>query len=182
MAFHHVAVATRDTEANHRFYTDATGFELVKVEIGKTPEGGWAKHLFYETGGGELIAFWELHDDTIPTPVKSALSTDLGLPAWVNHIAFHAADRSEIEKHKQRWLDHGHDVLEIDHDWCWSVYTLDPNGILVEFCTMMRALDANDHAEALRLLRDPAPPLPTGGKTPVLHKAQRGRSAQHRSE
>jgi len=47
---------------------------------------------------------------------------------------------------------------------------------------MMRALDANDHAEALRLLRDPAPPLPTGGKTPVLHKAQRGRSAQHRSE
>ena len=182
MAFHHIAVATRDTEANHRFYTDATGFELVKVEIGKTPEGGWAKHLFYETGGGELIAFWELHDDTIPTPVKSALSTDLGLPAWVNHIAFHAADRSEIEKHKQRWLDHGHDVLEIDHDWCWSVYTLDPNGILVEFCTMMRALDANDRNEALRLLRDPAPPLPTGGKTPVLHKAQRGRSAEGGSE
>ena len=68
MAFHHVAIATRDTEANHRFYTEATGFELAKVEVAKTPKGGWAKHLFYETGEGQMIAFWELHDDTLPQP------------------------------------------------------------------------------------------------------------------
>src|SRR4029453_14181728 len=107
MAFHHVAVATRDTEANHRFYTDATGFELVKVEVAKTPAGGWAKHLFYETGGGQMIAFWELHDDSFPQPTPTAISTALGLPEFVNHIAFNAADPSEIEKHKQPWLAHG---------------------------------------------------------------------------
>lgn len=173
MAFHHVAVATRDTEANHRFYTEATGFELAKVEVAKSPEGGWAKHLFYDTGDGQMIAFWELHGEGVPTPIPSALSTDLGLPAWVNHIAFHAVDRSEIEKRKQRWLDHGHDVVEIDHDWCWSVYTLDPNGILVEFCTMTRELDANDRAEALRLMRDTAPPLGASGKAPIVHRAPR---------
>lgn len=172
MAFHHVAVATRDTEANHRFYTEATGFELVKVEVAKTPEGGWAKHLFYQTGDdGEMIAFWELHDDTLPKPAPTAISTDLGLPIWINHIAFHATDRSDIEKRKQRWLDHGHDVMEIDHAWCWSVYTVDPNGILVEFCTMTREIGAEDRAEALRLLRDPSPALPKHDKPPVFHKA-----------
>lgn len=170
MPFHHVAVATRDTRTNHRFYTEATGFELVKVVAAKSPEGGWAKHLFYDTGNGELIAFWELHDETLPNPTPSAIATDLGLPLWSNHIAFHAADLDDLGRRKQRWLEHGHDVAEIDHGWCASIYTQDPNGILVEFCTMTRALGAEDRAEALRLLADPHPPLGEGG-TVVFHKA-----------
>jgi len=175
MGFHHVALATARIDDTHRFYTEAMGFELVKAVVAPTEnEGGWAKHLFYETGGGQMIAFWELHDETLPTPAPSAISTDLGLPVWINHIAFHASDRSEIEKRKQRWLDHGHDVMEIDHAWCWSVYTVDPNGILVEFCTMTRTLGAEDRAEALRLLHDPAPALPSREKPPIFHKAQKG--------
>ena len=64
--FHHTAFATRDPATTHAFYTEAMGFELVKVEVAPTPKGGWAKHFFYDTGGGELMAFWDLHDDTIP--------------------------------------------------------------------------------------------------------------------
>src|SRR5215468_11723354 len=45
MGFHHVAIATRDLAATHRFYTEAMGFELAKVVAGKSPEGGWAKHV-----------------------------------------------------------------------------------------------------------------------------------------
>ena len=51
MAFHHLAIATRDLKATHEFYTGPMGFELVKVVAGETPEKGWAKHLFYDTGG-----------------------------------------------------------------------------------------------------------------------------------
>ena len=65
MAFHHVALATRDAQANHEFYTGPMGFKLVKVEIGQMGEAGFAKHLFYETGEGEMIAFWDLHDESI---------------------------------------------------------------------------------------------------------------------
>ena len=66
MAFHHVALATRDLDATHRFYTEAMGFTLVKVVVGADRRtGGWAKHLFYDTGGDGLIAFWDLHDDAI---------------------------------------------------------------------------------------------------------------------
>ena len=42
------------------------GFELVKVVKRQTPDGGWTKHIFYDTGINGLIAFWDLHDNTIP--------------------------------------------------------------------------------------------------------------------
>ncbi|TMK88829.1 MAG: VOC family protein [Actinobacteria bacterium] len=157
--FHHTAFATRDPAATHAFYTEAMGFELVKVEVAPTPKGGWAKHFFYDTGGGELMAFWDLHDDTIPDTWSPAISTGLGLPEWVNHLAFAAADLDDLEARKQRWLESGHDVAELDHRWCTSVYTVDPNGILVEFCTTTKALTDEDRREAARLFADPQPPV-----------------------
>jgi len=60
MPFHHVAITTRDLDATHRFYTEAMGFELVKVEAAPTTESGWARHLFYDTGNGELFAVWDI--------------------------------------------------------------------------------------------------------------------------
>ena len=153
MAYHHLAVATRDITAIDAFYTKAMGFDLVKVSVGKTPEEGWAKHFFYDTGGGQLMAFWEIHDDTIGTDFETGLSRAAGLPDWVNHIAFAAADLNDIAKRKQRLLDHGHDVVEIDHGWCVSIYAVDPNGTLVEFCTTTAAFSEADRELARKALR-----------------------------
>jgi len=161
MGFHHTAFATRDLHGTNKFYTEAMGFELVKVVAGPTPDGGWAKHLFFETGTDEYIAFWDLHDDSIKAEWSPAISTGQGLPIWVNHLAFRAGDLSDIEARKQRWLKHGHEVMQIDHGWCTSIYTVDPNGILVEFCTTTKAMTAADREEAQRLLKDPHPPLET---------------------
>ena len=33
MGISHIALAVKDLEATHRFYTDVMGFDLVKVEI-----------------------------------------------------------------------------------------------------------------------------------------------------
>jgi catechol 2,3-dioxygenase-like lactoylglutathione lyase family enzyme len=173
MGVHHLAFATRDPEATHRFYTAAMGFELVKVEVGKT-DHGWAKHLFYSTGPArdQLIAFWDLHDDSLPADWSPAISTSQGLPIWVNHLAFSAEDLADLERRRERWRDAGHDVLEIDHDWCVSIYTQDPNGILVEFCTLTRDFEAADREEALRLLKDPHPPVSGGPKHQRTWKAR----------
>ena len=46
MGVHHVAYATADLDATHRFYTEIMGFSLVKTVSAPTPQGGWAKHLF----------------------------------------------------------------------------------------------------------------------------------------
>jgi catechol 2,3-dioxygenase-like lactoylglutathione lyase family enzyme len=174
MGFHHTAFATRDAQATHAFYTEAMGFELVKIVAAPTPEGGWAKHLFYETGTDEYIAFWELHDESIGEKWSASISTGMGLPIWVNHLAFRATDVRDLHARRDRWLGHGIAVTEIDHGWCYSIYTVDPNGILVEFCTTTRALTAADREEAERLLADPRPPLETVPEV-VVHKPNKGR-------
>ena len=155
MPYHHLAVATHDIRAIDLFYTRAMNFDLVKVEITKTPEGGWAKHFFYDTGAGELMAFWELHDPTLPEDFATGLAEAAGLPPWVNHVAYGARDLEDIEARKQRWLDHGYDVLEIDHNWCYSIYTTDPNGTLVEFClTTAEFTDEDARIAREAILRD----------------------------
>lgn len=170
MPFHHVAIASRDIEATHAFYSEAMGFELVKVEVARAGERGWAKHLFYDTGGGELIAFWDLHDEDLPEDWSPAIATGLGLPRWTNHIAFGASDRTDVESRKKRWLEHGVDVVEIDHGWCLSIYAGDPNGIVVEFCTTTRAFTPEDREAARALLADPAPDVPEPPPV-IVHRA-----------
>ncbi len=157
MGFHHLALATRDIKATHEFYTAAMGFELVKVVVGPAGKRGFAKHLFYDTGNGELIAFWDLHDPDLAPDWSPAIAEGLGLPLWTNHIAFAATDRADIDRCRDRWLAHGVDVMESDHHWCLSIYATDPNGILVEFCTTTDP-GFHDRAEAERLLAEPTPP------------------------
>lgn len=154
MSFHHVAIATRDAKATHAFYTRAMGFELAKVEIAPSGDRGWAKHLFYDTGNGEMIAFWDLHDPDLPEDWSPAIATGVGLPIWTNHIAFGADDLEDLARCRSRWLENGHDVMEVDHGWCTSIYTADPNGIMVEFCTSTRAFTDQDRKDALRLLEE----------------------------
>jgi catechol 2,3-dioxygenase-like lactoylglutathione lyase family enzyme len=172
MGFHHVAFATNDLEATHRFYTEAMGFTLVKSSVAPTDApGGWAKHVFYDTGGDGLIAFWDLHDDRM-VDFDPALSLGLGLQPWVNHIAFAAADMDDIERRLQRWLDRGHDAMEIDHGWCHSIYTMDPNRVLVEFCTDTAPYTAADREEALRVITAPLDELELEEmRVPKFHKA-----------
>jgi catechol 2,3-dioxygenase-like lactoylglutathione lyase family enzyme len=174
MGFHHLAIATSDVKATHEFYTGAMGFELAKVEVARVGPKGWAKHLFYDTGNGEMIAFWDFHDAGLRQDWSPAISDGLGLPHWANHVAFAARDLADLEARRRRWLDHGHDVLEIDHGWCRSIYTDDPNGIVVEFCTTTRALGPGDRADGARLLAVSNPPV---GEAPP---SQIFRASEHR--
>jgi catechol 2,3-dioxygenase-like lactoylglutathione lyase family enzyme len=147
MAFHHVAIATRDLDATHRFYAEAMGFELVNVDMVPYMGHGWARHLFYDTGNGEMLAVWDLHDVDLPD-FDPAISTGLGLPNFVNHIAFGASTLDNLDGRKDRWLAQGLDVVRVDHGWCVSIYTDDPNGIMVEFCCTTRVFDAGDRRTA----------------------------------
>ncbi len=46
------------------------------------------------------------------------------------------------------------DIIQMDHGWCTSIYTLDPNGIMVEFCVTTDAEGfQQSEEEALRLMR-----------------------------
>lgn len=171
MGFHHIALATHRMADTHRFYTEAMGFELAKAVVGPTPEGGWAKHVFYRTEGddGALIAFWDLHGDY--DVATGGMSGAVGLPDWVNHLAFRAVDDAHFDACLKRWLDLGLDVFEIDHEFCRSIYTNDPTGTLVEWCLDTRPLDEADRARAMEAIFDPAPSFDPG---PVDVRAHQG--------
>ena len=154
MGVSHIAIAVKDMQATHRFYSEAMGFELVKVEV--VPQrGGFARHAFYSTGSSEdqLIAFWDLSRVPLENELKTDICRDLGLDPMTNHIAFSASDLDDIGRRRDRWLAAGHDVLEIDHGWITSIYTEDPDGITVEFAVLTQAFSTQDAAEALELLR-----------------------------
>jgi catechol 2,3-dioxygenase-like lactoylglutathione lyase family enzyme len=164
MGFHHVALATRDAAATHRFYTEVMGFELVKVNTSPTPgeHGGWSKHFFYATGmtpSGEqgMIAFWEIHDTQIGDQFPVDINAAAGLPWWVNHIAFDAPTSEDLERHCERWRSHGQTVIEIDHDFCRSIYIKDPSGNMVEFCHTTRPFSDAERANAVALLEAAEP-------------------------
>jgi catechol 2,3-dioxygenase-like lactoylglutathione lyase family enzyme len=162
MGYSHVAIVTPDLEASHRFYAEAMGFRLAKVDVAATPGEpggrGWFRHAFYDTGDGSLLALWDLHDDTIEVR-ETAISTGLGLPDWVNHIAFSANDLADLELRRKRWLAHGLECVQIDHGWCVSIYTKDPSGNVVEFCALTSELGQSDEADAARRIADPTPEI-----------------------
>ena len=152
----------------HRFYTDVMGFTLVKVNAAPTPgeHGGWAKHFFYATGLADgkasadsgMIAFWEIHDaGDAPISAKTAISDDMGLAHHYNHMAFDSPTLDDLAAKRDRWLSKGYDVAEIDHEFCVSIYTDDPNGIMVEFCCTTRAFDDDDRAQAQKRLTESKP-------------------------
>ena len=153
MSYHHLALASRNMSDTHRFYEELMGFELVKVEIGSVPGGGWAKHFFYRMeNDSTFFAFWELHDVPGLEEMETNLSKAAGLPDHINHISFGANSLDELAQRKQRWLAAGLEVMEIDHNWCQSIYAKDPNDILVEFCLTTGSFDEADRERALMAL------------------------------
>jgi catechol 2,3-dioxygenase-like lactoylglutathione lyase family enzyme len=186
MGLHHVAFAARDTAATHHFYTEVMGFELVKVVTAPTPgeHGGFSKHFFYATGVGDerrsadggMFAFWELHDEQI-ADYEVDLNAATRTPWWVNHVAFDAPTRADLDRHRRRWQDHGHTVIEVDHEFCVSIYLRDPSGNTVEFCHTTRPFTPDERAHATAVLHDPTPSLDGDARVTVWHPTTAGSAA-----
>jgi catechol 2,3-dioxygenase-like lactoylglutathione lyase family enzyme len=100
----------------------------------------------------KFIAFWELHDVPGTENLETNISKAAGVPEHINHISFDVQDMDDLQQRKQQWLGAGLEVMEIDHNWCHSIYTRDPNGILVEFCVTTGSFTATDREKALRAL------------------------------
>ena len=152
MPFHHVAITTKDMEATHEFYTKVMGFNLVRVEKAVPNKHTWAKHFFYDTGNGDMLAIWEIHDKSLDANHPTSISMGLGLPIWSNHIAFRLDNLEELKKAVDRVNSNGFDATEIDHGWCTSIYVNDPNEIMVEFCVTTSEFTQEDREKALKAI------------------------------
>ena len=172
MSYHHLALAAKDMKAIHAFYEGVMGFDLVKVEIGPSPGGGWAKHYFYRMGETDsFIAFWEMHGVPGSEAFESNISRAAGLPDHVNHIAFGADSVADLDVRRTRWQAAGLSVFEVDHNWCQSIYTRDPNGNLVEFCVTIGSFSDDDRTRALAALDETEPNFSPPPASTRVHQA-----------
>lgn len=163
MSIHHVGITTKDLPATHRFYTEAAGFALAKVDVLDSPVGGWMRHALYDTGDGSVLAVLEFNDDSIGE-YRTDLSTGLGLPSFANHIAFGAHDLDELEARRLCLLDHGHGCVVMDHDYTIALYVDDPNGIVIEFSTWVRPMFTEENRRVAQDLIHAVSPAVNGGE------------------
>ncbi len=143
----HVGLSTHDLERTLEFYEKILGFKRVRADITRIKEGGELRHVFLDTGQGQLLAFMAPRGiQGIPEDYDAGINRGLGVPDGFYHFAFEAGSEAELEKRRLDLLQKGVEVSEVvDHEgWCKSIYFKDPNGIQLEYCCLTRELEEDD--------------------------------------
>ncbi|HXR24591.1 MAG TPA: VOC family protein [Candidatus Binataceae bacterium] len=144
--FSHLGLSTLDLDKTRAFYEGVLGFKAVVCDTITIKEGGKIRHIFFDTGRDQLIAFMEARGvDGVPAEYDTSINRGLGVPSAFYHFAFEAGSEAGLAEKRQELLSKGVEVTEIvDHNWAKSIYFKDPNGLQLEFCCLIREFDAND--------------------------------------
>src|SRR5262249_57524053 len=80
--FSHIGLSTLDLDKTRAFYQDVLGFKMVAADIIKIKEGGQIRHIFFDVGHDQLLAFMEPQGiPDIPALFDAAINRRLALPA-----------------------------------------------------------------------------------------------------
>jgi catechol 2,3-dioxygenase-like lactoylglutathione lyase family enzyme len=144
--FSHIGLSTHDLNKTRAFYEDILGFEPVVADTIRIAEGGCIRHMFFDVGRDQLIAFMEADGvPDVPKDYDAGINEGLGVPASFYHFAFEAGSAAALVAKRNELRAKGVEVSEIaDHDWARSIYFKDPNGITLEYCCQTRDLTADD--------------------------------------
>ncbi|WP_353190308.1 VOC family protein [Pandoraea pnomenusa] len=128
---HHHAFRCRDAAQTRDFYEGLLGMPLVAACIEPidplTNKADPYMHLYFELADGSALAFFDY-----PSHFQDGDFEDVD--QFGHHIAMEVSGgEPTLDSYKQRLNAAGHDVLEIDHGYCKSLYFYDPNGLRVEF-------------------------------------------------
>ena len=144
--FSHIGLSTRDLDSTRDFYEHVMGFKAVRCDIIKIAEGGQIRHIFFDAGRDQLLAFMEAQEVAgIPADYDAGINEGLGVPGSFYHFAFEAGSVAALEAKRQELLARGVIVTDIvDHEWAQSIYFHDPNGISLEYCCLTRDVGTED--------------------------------------
>lgn len=153
---HHTAYVTKDLEATRAFYEDLVGLPLVATWSEADELFGAVRvycHCFFGMPDGSALAFFQFADPKDQAEFDPELT-----PSPFRHIALSVSTETqgEIEGRLKAagWKPEGTYVLE--HGYCRSLYTEDPNGMLLEFTADTEGADQiskdrrNDAHETLK--------------------------------
>jgi len=144
--FSHIGLSTLDLDRTRDFYENVLGFKAVRCDVINVKEGGRIRHIFFDTGRDQLIAFMEARGvPGVPADYDAGITRGLGVPSAFYHFAFEAGSEAGLLEKRNELIAKGVEVTDVvDHDWAKSIYFKDPNGLQLEYCYFSRNLNAND--------------------------------------
>ena len=144
--FSHIGLSTLDLDRTRAFYEGVLGMPAVRCDTIEGKEGGRIRHIFFDAGEGQLIAFMEPGGVAgIPAEYDAGINRGLGVPDAFYHLAFEVGSVEALEARRADLIVHGVAVSPVvDHGWMKSIYFKDPNGLMLEFACTTRQLGAED--------------------------------------
>ena len=142
----HVSLGTLDIDATRAFYEGVLGFKAVRCDIIKVKEGGEIRHIFFDTGQKQLLAFMSPKGvPGAPKEFDGGINRQMGMPEGVYHFAFEAGSLAELSAKRAELISKGVKVTPVvDHEWADSIYFKDPNGLLLEYSYLKREFNEDD--------------------------------------
>jgi hypothetical protein len=112
----------------------------VRCDTTEVKEGGQIRHVFFDAGQGQLIAFMEPRGIAgIPAEYDAGINRGLGVPDAFCHVAFEVGSVEALARKRTELIGKGARVTAIvDHEWMQSIYFKDP------FAFQTRALGDDD--------------------------------------
>jgi catechol 2,3-dioxygenase-like lactoylglutathione lyase family enzyme len=150
--FSHLGLSTLDLDKTRQFYEDILGFKAVVCDTIKIKEGGQIRHIFFDTGRDQLIAFMEARGvNGVPAEYDTSINRGLGTPSAFYHFAFEAGNEAGLEQKRDELRAKGVEVTDIvNHNWAKSIYFKDPNGLQLEYCCLVREFTRDDATMQVR--------------------------------
>ncbi len=153
---HHTAYVTKDQEATRAFYEDVLGFPLMATWSEADELFGAERvycHTFFGLADGSALAFFQFANAE-----DQALFDPELLPSPFRHIALKvdAEAQAELERRLREAAWSPETTFVLEHGYCRSLYTTDPNGMVVEFTVDVphaAAINAERSADAHETLK-----------------------------
>jgi len=132
---HHNAYVAKDLEKTREFYEDVLGLPLLATWCEKTELFGKERiycHCFFGMADESALAFFQFADQAD----QAEFGPELPLSGF-RHIAVKVEkDLQQDILKKLKDIDYPKDKYYfLDHGYCNSLYMLDPDNMIVEYCT-----------------------------------------------
>ena len=138
----HMTVVGGDAASTIAFYRDLLGMPLVLEQPNlDAPE---LTHLFFDTGDGRILTFF-VGEDRPTRPHRG--------PGNVHHLAFSIAPE-EFDATQEALENAGYGFNEFDRGAFHSLYTQDPNGLVIELVVEKYGFPAERRGEVLALAHE----------------------------
>src|SRR5260370_11476877 len=133
--FSHIGLSTLDLDKTREFYEGVLGFKPVVADTINVKEGRHLRHIFFDVGCDQLIAFLEPNGvPDVPAKYDAGINRGLAVPPGFHHFVFGARSAPALAQKRDELRPQGGEVPPIGcHRWAQSIYFTDPNRLLLQY-------------------------------------------------